>query len=422
MSASTSAAVKVPQERLKFIDMARSIAILMMLEGHFTGSALSDAYRDKEYTIYSIWHFIHGLTSPLFFMVTGVVFVYLLSKNTNEPYLKNERVHKGFKRVRSLLFWGYFIQFNIFVFGKSLYYGFKNVFNGDGWVFHFHFDWFYAFHVLQSIGIGILFLLLIYGVYTLIKRGSLHWYYLIAGLIIFVLYGNMKHHIWWDDVLISQGKLTEAQRHYIPEGFPKFIQNMFYGQFSEFSFMRYAGYTILGGMVGSLIRKYEHNVKKWWFGLTFISTGVVLNIVPFFFFNNLDAFTSAIGLAEYSHFVFNATSFSRIGQVLILLGILMLIDANFKVKAKLFLKIGQNTFPVYIVHVIILYGGILGLGLETFDWYKRQFDPYQSMFISLAFIAIFVIMVKYIEPLTDLYYKVFAVFYPKRRARTKQKD
>lgn len=394
--------------------MARSIAILMMLEGHFTGAALADEYRNYEYPLYKIWHIIHGLTSPLFFAVTGVVFVYLLSKQLDKPYFENDRVKKGFGRVRMLLFWGYFIQFNIIVFGKSLYYGFKNVFNGDGWVFHFHFDWFYAFHVLQSIAIGLFLILVIYGVYKLIRIGSLHWYLLLGGITIFTFYGYMKHHIWWDDHLIAIGKLTNDQRHYIPENAPKFIQNMFYGQFSDFSFVRYAGYTIIGGMLGAIIRKYEHNVRKLWFGLTFIGVGLLFAILSPTLFKNVDIFTNWIGLTEHGHFVFNGTSVSRLGQVVTLIGILMLVDAKFDVKAHLFLKIGQNTFPVYVVHVIILYGGILGLGLDSSEWFHRQFNPYQSILISASFIALFFVMVRHIEPLTEMYYRIFGFLYSKK--------
>jgi hypothetical protein len=397
--------------------MARSIAILLMIEGHFTGAALSADYRTYDYWLFALWHNLHGLTSPLFFAVTGVVFVYLLGKSNDVPYFSNERVRKGFKRVRMLLFWGYFIQFNFIVFGKSLYYGFKNVFNGNGWVFHFHFDWFYAFHVLQSIAIGIFLLLIIYGVYRLINKGALYWYYLIAGIILFTIYGYMKHHIWWDDHLIELGKMTNKDRHFWPENAPKFIQNMFYGQFSDFSFVRYSGYTIMGGMIGSLIRTYEYNVKKWWFGASFIIIGLIFAIASPTMFRNVDAFTNWIGLTDFGHFVFNGTSFSRLGQVAILLGILMLIDSYYNVKAHLFLKIGQNTFPIYIVHVIILYGGILGLGLDSSEWFHRQFNPWIAVSISTFFIGAFFYMVKYIEPLSDLYYRIFGFLYFSRKKK-----
>src|SRR6218665_238191 len=137
--------------RLKFIDMARSIAILMMLEGHFTGSSLADVYRDDNNWLYSFWHNLHGLTSPLFFCVTGVVFVYLLSNSTSKPFFDNDRVTKGFRRVSMLLFWGYLIQFDLITFVRDTYYGFEDLFKGGTRGFVYHLDWLQAFHVLQSI-------------------------------------------------------------------------------------------------------------------------------------------------------------------------------------------------------------------------------------------------------------------------------
>ena len=38
--------------RLYFIDIARSIAILLMLEGHFVDNGLMDVYRDTNNDIY----------------------------------------------------------------------------------------------------------------------------------------------------------------------------------------------------------------------------------------------------------------------------------------------------------------------------------------------------------------------------------
>ena len=77
-------------KRLKFIDMARSIAILLMLEGHF----IEHTFKDFKPMISSIkengksssllfdwWYFMKGFTAPMFFVVTGIVFVYLLAKN-----------------------------------------------------------------------------------------------------------------------------------------------------------------------------------------------------------------------------------------------------------------------------------------------------------------------------------------------------
>ena len=375
--------------RLKFIDMSRSFAILLMLEGHFTGAALANEYRKDDYLLYKIWHNIHGLTSPLFFTVTGVIFVYLLSVNNTLSYFHNSRVKRGFKRVLELLFWGYFIQLSLWSIIQSFYYGSK-----------FHLEWFYAFHVLQSIGVGIFFLLVIYGIFKWINKGALHWYYLVSGLLLFVGYSSMKNYIQLDEQAIAEG-LQEGP-NYFPHNAPAIIQNMFYGKFSDFSFLRYSGYTILGGMLGSIIRTYENKTKEWWFGTTFLVAGIIISIFIQPIFRNIDNFTEWIGITEKGFYELNATAFIRYGQVVSVLGIFMLIDKYVDVKAKLYLKLGQNTLPIYVVHVIILYGGIFGIGLKPLV-FDENLGPWIAAGISVIAILFFTLMVHYIEILEDKY-------------------
>ncbi len=400
---SESIAAAEPKPRLKFIDMARSIAILMMIEGHFTGAALAWEYRKPdEYILFKGWHLLHGLTSPLFFTVTGLIFVYLLMGSKQDvSFWKNMRVRKGGRRVLQLLFWGYFIQLNLWVIGKSIYYGTE-----------FHMDWFYAFHVLQSIAIGLLFVISIYGVYRLFKIGKLYWYYLIAGVIMLTFYSLMKHYIRLDEALLESGAATNPS--YWPSGAPKFIQNMFYGQFSTFSFVRMSFFTIFGGMVGAIIRTYEHKVREWWFGVVVILAGLILSIFVRDLFMFIDDITEYIGLTANGVFVLNSTSMSRFGQVVVLIGLLILIDRTFKIKAPLFLKVGQTTFPIYVVHVIILYGGLLGFGLKP-DVFDRNLSPYAAVAISTTAIVLFVVMVKYIDPLTKIYNSVMYTLHVKKR-------
>lgn len=375
--------------RLKFIDMSRSLAILLMLEGHFTGAALANEYRKDDYLLYKIWHNIHGLTSPLFFTVTGVIFVYLLSVNNTLPYFHNSRVKKGFKRVLELLFWGYFIQLSLWSIIQSFYYGSK-----------FHLEWFYAFHVLQSIGVGIFFLLVIYGIFKWINKGALHWYYLVSGLLLFVGYSSMKNYIQLDEQAIAEG--LQKGPKYFPNNAPAIIQNMFYGKFSDFSFLRYSGYTILGGMLGSIIRTYENKTKEWWFGTTFLVAGIIISIFIQPIFRNIDNFTEWIGITKKGFYELNATAFIRYGQVVSVLGIFMLIDKYVDVKAKLYLKLGQNTLPIYVVHVIILYGGIFGIGLKPIV-FDENLGPWIAAGISVIAILFFTLMVHYIEILEDKY-------------------
>lgn len=377
--------------RLYFIDFARSIAIIMMLEGHFTGAALANQYRDGSNWLYALWHNLHGLTSPLFFTTSGLIFVYLLTgAKADQPYFENERVRKGFKRVLELLFWGYAIQLSFHTIGKDIYYG-------SEW----HLDWLYAFHVLQSIGVGIFLLLALFGMKKIIKVGAMHWYYLLSALVILIAYAYLKDYIQTDEASVVKGNAP----HYWPHGFPKFFQNMFYGPFSDFGILRYSSYVLLGGVIGSVVRTYEQHSKKAWFSISFILLGLGLNLFTQSVLHSLDGTIESIGMLKHSVLELDTTHFARFGQVLMVLGSLMFLDSRININFPRFLKMGQNTFPIYVIHVIILYGGIFGYGLVPYA-FNRTLDPMSSAGVSILAILFFFLMTQYIEPLSTLYNRI----------------
>ncbi|MFA7273221.1 MAG: acyltransferase [Crocinitomicaceae bacterium] len=385
MSEAVTEIVKAPRERLKFIDMARSIAILLMLEGHFIGLSLNQAYRSESNPIYASWNFVRGFTAPMFFTVTGVVFVYLLTNNVQAGYFKNKRVKKGFQRSLELLFWGYALQVNL---QNIIQYFEGNISN-----------WVYAFHVLQSIGIGISCLLLIFGIFKLIGKGGLWLYYFIAATALFSFYPYLKG-------------LPEGQ--YVLNGWPLILQNMIKGPDSVFPIVPWVAFTLYGGMVGDLLNRFHEHVRKTWFPLAFIGLGLALNLFGYAIFETVDVIFKQIHKDSPVDMSFNAWLYGRLGQVLIVLGILMFIEKYFHVKDSLFIKIGQNTLQIYIVHVIVLYSGIFGLGLN--HYIEDALNPWQAILSAAGFITIFVIFTKYLEPLTAAYDKFKSIlFWPFRK-------
>ena len=216
--------------RLYFIDIARSIAILLMLEGHFVDNGLMYDYRDTNYDIYNVWLFIRGFTSPIFLTITGIVFTYLLVGNNHIDCFKNNRIKKGYKRVVELLFWGYLLQFE-------------------------------AFHVLQCIGIGILSILILYGIYKVIKIVPLWIYFFIAGTFIFS--SNILIYSW-------------PKEYYWPENAPVFLQDIFHGKNSIFPILPNMGYTMYGAMIGVILYTYKSKVKEWSFILSVFLIGAFL--------------------------------------------------------------------------------------------------------------------------------------------------
>ena len=267
--------------RLYFIDIARSIAILLMLEGHFVDNALMDVYRDTNNDIYNGWLFVRGFTSPIFLTITGIVFTYLLIGNNHLEYFKNNRIKKGYKRVVELLFWGYVVQV-------------------------------YAFHVLQCIGIGILSILILYGIYKVVKIIPLWVYFFFAGTIIFSSY-----------IVIS----SWPKEYYWPESAPIFIQNMFHGKYSIFPILPRMGYTMYGAMIGVILYTYKSKVKEWSFILSVFLIGAFL----YFFLKDILLILDGIFAHPIYHLYKVDWLYECLGMVLIILSILIAIE-NLSVK------------------------------------------------------------------------------------------
>jgi len=332
--------------RLYFIDIARSIAILLMLEGHFVDNGLMDVYRDKTYDFYNAWLFIRGFTSPIFLTITGIVFTYLLIGNNHLEYFKNNRIKKGYKRVVELLFWGYLVQV-------------------------------YAFHVLQCIGIGILSILILYGIYKAVKIIPLWVYFFFAGTIIFSSY-----------IVIS----SWPKEYYWPESAPIFIQNMFHGKYSIFPILPRMGYTMYGAMIGVILYTYKSKVKEWSFILSVFLIGAFL----YFFLKDILLILDRIFAHPIYHLYKVDWLYECLGMVLIILSILIVLEKFIgEIKPNLFMKIGQNTLTIYILHMVVLYGSITGFGINRVI--HKNLTPWQILPATICFILFFVILIYYLH-------------------------
>lgn len=373
-------AIDVPlakKPRLMFIDMARSIAILLMLEGHFIEIVFEDfrpmvdAFKVNQTSgnvFFDIWYFIKGFTAPMFFTVTGIVFVFLLINE--KKFFENPRVKKGMKRSVELILWGYLLQINLRSFDQYLAGEFSS--------------WITAYHVLQSIGVGIAVLLFIYWLHKTIRIGNLAFYYFVAGTAIFVLYPDFK---------------AMPQGSYFPEGAPAIIQNVFKGPHSVFPVIPWMAFTMYGGMIGAIVKKHKDSIKSYLSIILFIGIGILLNTSAYPICKQIDVLAQKMHISDNLSFVTNAWLYSRFGQILLVLGVLILIERVVTVRDNLFLKVGQNTLPIYIIHVIILYGGIFGYGLN--DWLGRSLSGAESVIGAVIFIGAFVLLIKYWDQVED---------------------
>ena len=96
-------------KRLYFIDAIRAFAILMMLQGHFIDTLLAVEYRDANNLAFNTWKYFRGITAPVFFTISGLIFTYLLIKAKEKGTL-NRRMRKGVIRGLMLIGIGYALQ------------------------------------------------------------------------------------------------------------------------------------------------------------------------------------------------------------------------------------------------------------------------------------------------------------------------
>lgn len=345
---------KKSKKRLKFIDMARSIAILLMLEGHLVHDLLMPELRDPDNVIFAVWSYVRQFTASIFLTLTGLIFVYLMLKHDGSAFFKNIRVKKGLKRVVELFFWGYVLQW-------------------------------YGFHVLGCIATGIFTILLLYGLYKIIRIVPLWIYFFVAAILIFSGYLFLR-------------ELPKDMPW--PENAWFHIQNAFHGPSHRavFPISPWMGYTMIGAMLGTLIYTYPKHVQRIYFPLGFLAVGCSLFWGANEILGVVDTIVDYIAPSFKYRFIYINWIIERVGMVLNVLGVLMIIDHYFGQYMKsdaLFLKIGQNTLTIYILHMILLYGSVIKIGLN--DHWHHKLNGWEVTFAAAMFILFFVILIKYLD-------------------------
>jgi uncharacterized membrane protein len=329
--------------RLYFIDAVRAFAILMMLQGHFISTTLDPIYRDTNNLAYSIWLYFRGNTAPMFFTISGLIFMYLLLK-ANDKGNDNPRIKKGLKRGLELIGIGYLLRI-------PFYYWIKG-----------HFDtYFLVVDVLQCIGLSLILLVLLY-LLVQKNRRILSILLLVIGSVIFV----------------TEPLYRTLSLEHVPEVIVNYITTQ---NGSVFTMMPWFGFIAFGGFIATLFYKYADKPK---FKLTsiilFMSSGLILTFLstPI-----LELLYDITGIELfYASSTYNYL-FLRLGNVLVAFGIFYTFERF--LKHSMITKIGAKTLSLYVVHFIILYGSFIGIGLNRF--YTDALTPWQAIFGALLFMV-----------------------------------
>ena len=334
---------KTTPSRIYHIDALRGVAILMMLQGHFIFTMMENEVRVGP--IYEFWKLCRGLTAPVFFTTSGVILVCLLLRKPQLAYRKL-RIKKAFWRGLELIMWGYLLRFNLWPF---LAYG--RVYNE-----------FWRIDVLHCIGVGLLVIACVHFALSKLADCYFRLALLILAVVVFVfhpVYSVFDYSEW-----------------------PSVIRNYFtqdYG--SVFKLLPHLGFVLFGGFLGSLYNAlYEK--RKYYFIGGLVLLGLLLT------FNSswvLQLLYLSTDVELFKQLANNNFVFWMLGQILLIYSLFMMAEPLLP-GLNILNKLGQHTLTIYIIHFFVLYGSILGLGVDDLFIQPKTLNPYEAILGAIIFI------------------------------------
>ncbi|MCU7495934.1 MAG: DUF1624 domain-containing protein [Ignavibacteria bacterium] len=344
------------KNRIIFIDLMRAFAVLMMVQGHTVDTLLADSYRTFDSPLFSFWFFMRGLTAPIFLFSSGTVFSYLFRMH-NLPFKENPRAKKGLKRFLLLVGLAYFLRYP-----TPYIFDFSNVTDVQ-W------QTFFSVDVLHLIGFGILFLIgLLYISERFNVRDSIT--FSAAAFVAFSLYPVFSK-IEWIKFL------------------PLPLAGYFYqGTGSLFPLIPWVGFMFAGAVLGTYLAHHKDvfttrrfSLNLMYFGLMFIAISLIGNALELAIYQQSDFWTTSPNLILF-----------RLGIVLLLNSGMSYLAIRLTKVPPIVFHIGRNTLPIYVVHLIILYGSAWTLGLWSI--FAKSFSVWSTIGAAILMITLMVSMVQ----------------------------
>jgi hypothetical protein len=72
-------------------------------------------------------------------------------------------------------------------------------------------------------------------------------------------------------------------------------------------------------------------------------------------------------------------------------------------QSKYLLGIGKETFIVYVLHAILLYGAVTGMGLRSL--WEQKLSYFESIAGSIVFVCLFILIAQFIPRIRQVIHK-----------------
>jgi hypothetical protein len=204
---------------------------------------------------------------------------------------------------------------------------------------------------------------------------------------------------------------------------PDVFNNFFGGEHSVFSVFPFCGYVLGGAFIGSLIARgfdatSRHGLRN------LLIAAISLIVIQALFRFSFDAVLSHFMDKPIRFFRLMDSFFLRFSLALVLVMGVILATRNKTSINKNLLAVGQNTLPIFILHLLLLYGAVSGFGLDTIitsvnsQELEAYRQPWTTIAFAVVFIGIFVVFASKIAALTEFYRKFCNALFLRPKSKT----
>jgi uncharacterized membrane protein len=332
-----------------FIDLARALAVVLMLYGHTIDALLAPSYRTG--TWYSIWLFQRGLTSSLFLLLSGFAF----SIATSRHWTSHTRLSPAFwartRRFVVLILLGYGLHFPM---GR---------FVDLPWATDPQWTAFLTVDVLQLIGVTFI------GVQLLALATRSRNAFGVAALVLMAVIVVASPFVW-----------TLAPGLPLPRGVAAYLfplQGMLLPLFPLFP---WSAFILCGVGLGQLYARWGGARLTTYANMALLLPGLALLAVSVGLRQPAAArWWSGTGASIPLEFAMRA------GTCLVLLAAIAHASGKVMRLPHVFSAMAQETLVIYFVHLCLVYGSVWNSGL--WQLYQQRLGPVETATFVLLLIA-----------------------------------
>jgi len=338
------AGAATPGGRLLFVDAARAVAVLLMIQGHTIAVLLAPEYQASE--VAKAWHFVRGLTSCTFFFLAGFSFAVATTRKWEEFRVPTWSLFRRLTRYLALLVFGYAMHLP----GGS----FAELSQGgrEQWLA------FVTVDVLQLIAMSLLFLQA--ATWLVRSRRGLGTVAAVAAVLV---------------VLVTPVSWDAGSASSIPLAVAAYLSGT---AGSLFPLFPWSAYVFFGAAAGSWYQEKERvtfsAARVLTVGIGMIAAAALIHAVPFSPYGAVEFWTVSPNL-----FLVKG------GATLIVLSAVIRITAGRSRLPRVVTALSRQALLVYVVHLMVLYHP--DFGAATVQRAALRLGPVETAAAALCLIA-----------------------------------